>query len=393
VAERDEPRIERRHEGVPELSVRDCGGGSSDTPAEQPCACLVTLDVEADDQWKRPEAHTFDNIGALPKFQTLCNEFGIRPTYLVTYQVVSHSPSREILQSLADAGNCEIGAHCHAWSTLPYDPSLDTGEWRTLMYEYPPELQEEKLQNVTRLLREAFGRSPLAHRAGRWALDATSLSILERLGYAADSSVTPLINWHSSCGARLPGPCYAAAPRDPYYPSSEDVTRPGSTRVLEVPLTVDLAWELPNWLSRSLVALLARPDRKGGQLLRILRKAGLARTTCLRPTHCAGPTMVALSKRRLRQGADALTYMVHSSELVPGRSPRVPDLPARDCVWQGSRQLFAHWAAARRTLPMGLGEFAINGPRSDTAGRVRQGNLKSAIAPPGRRVDYANTKE
>ena len=323
----------------------------------RPAIGLVTLDVEADDQWKRPGEFAFENIEVLPRFQALCDESGIRATYLVTYQVASDPRSRETLQKLAATGNCEIGAHCHAWSTPPCHPELDTGQWGTYLYEYPADMQREKLESLTHMLREAFGRAPISHRAGRWAIDPAGLSVLEDLGYAVDSSVTPLCDRRTSRGAELPGPFYVNAPHEPYHPSAADITAPGSMGILEIPVTLDFAREMPRWLRRGVTGILSR---HGSQAFtaRLLRKAGLARLIRLRPTHCSGRTMIRLTSRRLAHGASVLNYMIHSSELIPGQSDRVPDAEACDRVWRASRELFEHWADRGAVVPLGLGESA-----------------------------------
>jgi len=333
-------------------------------------ACLVTVDVEADNQWARGEPLTFDNIAGLPQFQSLCDESGLKPTYLVTYQVASDARSRETLQALVAAGKCEIGAHCHAWSTPPLDSRLDTGQWHTFLYEYPAETQREKLASLTQLLADAFGQGPRSHRAGRFGIDGTGMQILEELGYLVDTSVTPLQAWSKARGAELRGPCYVAAPPDPYHPSVEDVTRPGSLHILEVPVTIDFAWPMPTWLRARLVRLRSGRDGRPGVFTRLVGKVGPARLVWLRPTFASSAAMMRLSRRHLKEGRSVLNLMLHSSELVPGCSPHIPDQQAMARVRAALRRLFEHWAACPTAEPLSLTEVALRSgqPRDDTTG-------------------------
>ncbi len=48
---------------------------------------IVTVDTEADYQWRRAKDVTTENILYLRPFQELCARFGVRPTYLVTSEI------------------------------------------------------------------------------------------------------------------------------------------------------------------------------------------------------------------------------------------------------------------------------------------------------------------
>ena len=87
---------------------------------------VVTVDVE-EDQWGIvPHCHaTARNVYRLPTLQKLLNEFGIVPTYLLTYPVVRDPHAVGILREIFDAGECEIGTHCHPWNTPPYEEPLN----------------------------------------------------------------------------------------------------------------------------------------------------------------------------------------------------------------------------------------------------------------------------
>ena len=64
---------------------------------------LMGVDTEADDQWTVAgrESLTLRNVLELPRLQALCDRYGARPTYLVTYEVATDRESRAILRDLA----------------------------------------------------------------------------------------------------------------------------------------------------------------------------------------------------------------------------------------------------------------------------------------------------
>jgi hypothetical protein len=73
--------------------------------AVRPDLAVVTVDTE-EDSWGhvRGSHYAVENIGALPDFQKLCDELGVKPTYLVTYPVVTDATAAAILRTLLEDG-------------------------------------------------------------------------------------------------------------------------------------------------------------------------------------------------------------------------------------------------------------------------------------------------
>ena len=95
---------------------------------------------------------------------------------------------------------------------------------------------------------------PTTYRAGRNGFDGRTLPILERLGYTVDTSVDPLFNER-----RKGGPAFAGAPLDALPPVYDDVRRPGTSTILEVPITAATDPPLPKALERAYASLPAIP--------------------------------------------------------------------------------------------------------------------------------------
>ena len=48
---------------------------------------LITIDTEGDNLWSHPKDITTENANFLPRFQSLCESYGYKPTYLTNYEM------------------------------------------------------------------------------------------------------------------------------------------------------------------------------------------------------------------------------------------------------------------------------------------------------------------
>jgi peptidoglycan/xylan/chitin deacetylase (PgdA/CDA1 family) len=258
-------------------------------------ALLVGIDTEGDNQWdlRAREQQAFENIYALPKLHEVFERHGVRPTYVVTWPVASDERSQEVLRFLLLRGDCEIGAHHHAWETPPCTPEdLRRHRYASTL---PREQFEAQLAELTSAIARAVGERPVSYRSGRFGFDASHVAALERQGYLVESSVAPLFY-----EAHKGGPDFVEAPLAPYYLSYDSAVRPGTSRLLEVPC------------SRAPFPYTTK---------RVLRKLGLARVDWLRPSYSSLDAMNALARRLVERQVPVLNMLFHSSEAIVGGSP------------------------------------------------------------------------
>lgn len=202
---------------------------------------IITVDTEADSQHKRETDINLENIKYLPRFQSLCEKYGYKPTYLVTYEVADDMNAVKLLKSWQDADKAEIGAHLHPWTNPPF---IKDREWEAKAHRYPHELDDkelkDKLTSLTAVIEGNFGKRPTSFRAGRWGSDGRVIKALGELGYIADCSVTPKVSWQKVKGdpSKSGGPDYRLAPVKPYEASTKNIWEPGSSGILEVPMTI-----------------------------------------------------------------------------------------------------------------------------------------------------------
>lgn len=264
---------------------------------------VVTVDTEADDQWGKGDTPTLENIKALPRFQQLCETFGMKPTYLITFEVAHDPFASSLLRGWQERGGAEIGAHLHPWTT----PPLKKGEG--LERAFPNELSDEALRDKLALLTDEIekmiGTRPTSYRAGRWGFDARQAALLGELGYLIDSSVTPGISWRESKGA-------AEGRGGPDFTRESAHTHRLDNAVLEVPMT-------------------------------ILRAGLLRRRRWLRIFENTTDWKLRMVVRAaMRQKLPAIVFMIHSSELMVGKSPYVKTEAQLENVYARLEHLFAY---------------------------------------------------
>jgi peptidoglycan/xylan/chitin deacetylase (PgdA/CDA1 family) len=272
---------------------------------------LVGIDTEGDNQWDAAARadQRFENLYALPKLHALFARHGVRPTYVVTYPVVSDARSADVLRELKARGDCEIGAHHHAWETPPCSAADVTRH--PYASNLPIEQFEQQLEVLTSAITTTVGHRPVSYRSGRFGFSAAHVFALERQGYRVESSVAPLFY-----EAHKHGPDFVEAPLTPYYLAYDSATRPGTSNVLEVPVSAALSRRLP----RRLQYLYARAPRPY-TTKRVLRKLGVAHVRWLRPSYSSLEDMVSLARDLARDGEPVLNLLFHSSEAIVGGSP------------------------------------------------------------------------
>ena len=272
---------------------------------------LVGIDTEGDNQWdaRARASQTFENIYALPKLHALFERHGVRPTYVVTWPVATDERCAETLRYLLLRGNCEIGAHHHAWETPPCAP--EDVQRHAYASTLPISRFEAQLAELTDAVARAVGVRPVSYRSGRFGFSSDHVAALEREGYLVESSVAPLFY-----EAHKGGPDFVDAPLSPYFLAYDSATRPGSSRVLEIPCSSALDRDLPEALAHAYARAPWNYTTR-----RVLRKLGVARVLWLRPSYASAEEMIGLARRLASRGVPVLNMLFHSSEAIVGGSP------------------------------------------------------------------------
>ena len=305
---------------------------------------VVTVDTEADGQWDHGRSLSTANVAAWPAFQELCRRHAVRPTWLITSEIADDPAAVGFLRPLVLAGEVEVGAHLHPWTTPPFsdEPGLRRND---RSHAYPchlePELLLAKLETLTVQVARAAGARPTSYRAGRFGLDAVGAWLLSELEYEVDSSVTPFVTWASHAGrpGRGGGPDFRRHDCRPFR-----VAGTGAPGLVEMPVTITptyavtrrVPWLRDHWQ--------ARPVRLARHALR-----AAARPQPLwlrpRPEYVLGD-LQALVVAAERAHLPFAVFMFHSSELLAGASPYRPTQADVDTLLELLDGLFA-WCRSR----------------------------------------------
>jgi hypothetical protein len=326
---------------------------------------LVTIDTEGDNLWSAPREITTRNSRFLHRFQQTCEMYGVRPTYLTNWEMVQCQVFREFATDVLRRGTGEIGMHLHAWNNPPIVP-LTNDDFGCLPFlvEYPDAVMREKIHVLTSTLELTFQTRMVSHRAGRWNIDRRYAAMLIEAGYAVDCSVTPRVSWASYAGdpAGRGGADYRGFPDEPYWIDPSDISRPGRSPLLEVPMTIleepEQVWDRAKARVKALAAqAVGRPDRAApsSPALAWLRPNGRNRRQLLRTL-----------SRVWSEGRSYAEFMLHSSEFMPGGSPTFDTKRSIDVLYDDLHVLFSE--AARSFRSATLAEFHSEYARSARTG-------------------------
>ncbi len=277
---------------------------------------LITIDTEGDNLWSKPRIITTRNAEFLPRFQSLCESHGLKPTYLTAYELANSTSFQEFGKDLLRRKTGEIGMHLHAWNTPPLVPlTQDDLLFQPYLTEYPELVMEQKISVLTQLLEDKFGEKMLSHRAGRWSFNEVYARMLVTAGYRVDCSVTPFISWKRQLGdpGGKGGTDYSQFPSQPYFLDLGAISHPGDSPLLELPMTI-----VPS--RRIAVSWLGHRLNEFSMTQRALNRF-FPSVYWLRPNRGNGHNLMRIVEDAVQNKRPYVEFMLHSSELMPGGSP------------------------------------------------------------------------
>jgi len=317
----------------------------------------LTVDTEADNQWNHGAPLATENVRYWEPFQSICRKHGIPPTYLVTSEIASDRLAQALLGSWVTAGEAEVGAHLHPWTTPPFFEKAGfrfNDSWHAFLNELPENVIRSKLGTLTSQIQANFGIRPTAFRAGRFGFDYRSARILADLGYIVDSSVTPMTKWSAHRG--LPegtgGPDFTSHKAKPFI-----VEGTGEVGLVEIPVTVVPTYSLLRRFPVLLSLYRALP-------VRAARRALFRRWLSPQPVWLQ-PAVGDFRESDLERGyecqgrdSNVAVMIIHSSELMPAGSPSRPTAASVRELLE-LLDTFLDFIGSRGAIPATLSQAAI----------------------------------
>jgi peptidoglycan/xylan/chitin deacetylase (PgdA/CDA1 family) len=276
---------------------------------------IVTIDTE-EDNWSAYSNtdNSVENIARIPDLNRIFDEYGVKPTYLVTYPVAINPRSIDILGRILQEGKCEIGAHCHPWNTPPFEEELNRRN--TMMCNLPANLVYRKMSVLHEAIQSNLGITPASFRPGRWGFGPGVARALWLLGYRVDSSVTPYVDWSASAG-----PDFSEHSPDLFrFCPSQNGFADQNGSLLEVPVSIGFTQANFAFANRVLKTL-KKVCPKKFHLIGVLKKLRLLNLVWLSPEASKSKDLRALANRLKKNGHRVLNFTFHSGSLVSGLTP------------------------------------------------------------------------
>lgn len=273
------------------------------TPSPKRARLLVTIDSEEEFDWSGFEAddHQVGRPDDIERLQRLCEDFGARPIYFLTYPLIVDKHTSAYFRGLKRRGAADLGVHVHAWNTPPI------GAYETPAYSWqgnlPAEIHALKIKSIVDAFQDAFGESPIAHRAGRYGITPRAYSELAAIGLDYDFSPSPGFDFSADGG-----PDFTGMSNHPFTIEND------SGRVRVTPVCG--AWALRG--GRMFLSQKGEPGFAGKRRTLPRSLAAPLRLTC---EGARFGEMTELTRRLLADRTPVLTFSIHSTTMTPGGNP------------------------------------------------------------------------
>jgi hypothetical protein len=306
-------------------------------------AFIITIDVEGDNLWGKPEDIRSNNALFLPRFQELCEKYNFFPVYLTNYEMAMSDFFVEFANDCISRNKAEIGMHLHAWNSPPTTGEKNQYSIQPFLIQYQKKDIVQKIDYLYNLLGDKFNVEIISHRAGRWAINSHYINELYKKGIRIDCSVTPNTVWNVQLFNENSGIMdYTGFPNFEYFVNLDNIESMGNSTFLEVPMTV-----VKNKTYFDLLKINQFSTRVINRINPEL--------SWLRPNTKNIKDMMKITDVIYRDNTEYAEFMLHSSELMPGGSPLFDTNYKIETLYADIECLFSHISG--RFHGMTLGSF------------------------------------
>ncbi len=280
-------------------------------PAHEKPRLLVVIDTEEEFDWSGNFSRGNTSVQSMQwigRVQTIFDEYGITPVYVIDYPVASQPNGYEPLADIHRDQRCIIGTHLHPWVNPPFEEIVNRKN--SFAGNLPMTLEKTKLLVLTECIEEHFGRRPTVYKAGRYGVGPHTTTILEELGYEIDLSVCPYMNYASE-----EGPDYSEYSPWPFWFGKEK-------QLLELPLTVGYTGWLRH-LGPALHPLVTNAFLTSLRVPGILARLNVLNKSWLSPEGYPSSEHRQLVQTLYNAGLRVFSFAFHSPSVEPGHTPYV----------------------------------------------------------------------
>ena len=300
-------------------------------PAETKPVLAVVIHTEEEFDWNKPHDRNstgVEHMRHIDRAQTMFDEFGIVPNYVVDYPVASQALAIEPLKAYADSGRALIGTHLHPWVSPPYEEELNAHN--SYPGNLPRDQEAEKLRLLTEKITASFGTQPVTYLAGRYGFGPNTGEILEGLGYEVDISPAVPINFCADGG-----PDYSGYTSHPYWFGKQ-------RKLLGLPGTGGYVGVLRSG-GTPVYKHLTHPWLRRSKLSGAAARLRLMERIRLSPEDYSEPEMRRLTRALLGDGVRIFVFSFHSPSIHPGGTPYVQNNMELERFLDKCRRYFDHF--------------------------------------------------
>jgi len=280
-------------------------------PPETRPILTVVIHTEEEFDWGKPHdrsATTVEHMRHIGRAQTVFDEFGVVPNYVIDYPIASQDLAVDALKPFADSGRALIGAHLHPWVSPPFGEKVNA--FNSYPGNLPRAVEADKLRLLTEKITESFGTRPLTYLAGRYGFGANTAAILEELGYEVDISPAVPIDFSADGG-----PDYSGFTSHPYWFGK-------GRKLLGLPGTGGYVGRL-RAAGTPLYRRVTSPLMRRIKIASVVARLRLMERIRLSPEDYSEPEMRRLTCALLRDGIRVFVFSFHSPSVMPGGTPYV----------------------------------------------------------------------
>lgn len=281
---------------------------------------FITVDVEEIFDWgvfDRSKVEVPRTLNLQP-FQSICNEYGAKPIYFLTYPILSEKGLVAELREIYERGECELGIHIHTWTTPPNLSSYDL--FSSYQGNLPYSLEKQKIEAAFEKFKSVLGFAPTCHRSGRFGCGPNTYQILKDIGITDDFSPSAEFDFsHKS------GPDFSEI--------SSGVFIDEQSGVRCYPVTGQRFISGPDWIN----AILHR-----SKVFNRMPDFFARRVVRLTPEGNSCGRLVSMCNGLLADGLSDFVFTIHATSFLSGGNPYTPMSPRVGSILQTTSD-FLHY--------------------------------------------------